>query len=95
MNVDLPSSSGLLFFFAKGAVLMGLMLTDVSKSFGSFQAIKDLSPIGQGGRALWLPGRYGAASECLYLIRPDGYIAFRSYPADAASLNDYLKKLFL
>jgi ABC-type uncharacterized transport system ATPase subunit len=43
MNVDLPSSSGLLFFFAKGAVLMGLMLTDVSKSFGSFQAIKDLS----------------------------------------------------
>lgn len=36
---------------------MGLMLTDVSKSFGSFQAIKDLSPIGQGGRALWLPGR--------------------------------------
>jgi 2-polyprenyl-6-methoxyphenol hydroxylase-like FAD-dependent oxidoreductase len=39
--------------------------------------------------------RYNAAAECLYLIRPDGYIGYRSYPADAASLNDYLKQLFL
>ena len=38
--------------------------------------------------------RYGAGSECLYLIRPDGYIGYRSYPADAAALNDYLKDLF-
>ena len=95
MNGDLPSSSGSLFFFAEGAVLMELMLTDVSKSFGSCAGHQRSLPGGQGGRALWLPGRYGAASECLYLIRPDGYIAFRSYPADAASLNDYLKKLFL
>ena len=74
---------------------MGLMLTDVSKSFGSFQAIKDLSLEVREGALFGLPLRYGAASECLYLIRPDGYIAFRSYPTDAASLNDYLKKLFL
>ncbi len=43
---------------------------------------------------LALHQRYGAASECLYLIRPDGYIAFRSSPADAASLHDYLKQIF-
>ncbi|HEU5198041.1 MAG TPA: FAD-dependent monooxygenase [Ktedonobacterales bacterium] len=38
---------------------------------------------------------YAASPECLYLVRPDGYIGFRSYPADEASLNEYLKKLFL
>ena len=37
---------------------------------------------------------YAASSECLYLVRPDGYIGFRSYPADEASLRDYLKRLF-
>ncbi|HEY7357587.1 MAG TPA: FAD-dependent monooxygenase [Ktedonobacterales bacterium] len=38
--------------------------------------------------------RYGAGSECLYLIRPDGYIGYRSVPADADALNDYLKGFF-
>lgn len=30
---------------------------------------------------------YGASSECLYLIRPDGYIAFRSQPASWDELS--------
>jgi 2-polyprenyl-6-methoxyphenol hydroxylase-like FAD-dependent oxidoreductase len=38
--------------------------------------------------------RYGADAECLYLIRPDGYIGYRSYPADAVALDGYLKSLF-
>jgi 2-polyprenyl-6-methoxyphenol hydroxylase-like FAD-dependent oxidoreductase len=38
--------------------------------------------------------RYGAASECLYLVRPDGYIAFRSQPARAAALHDYMRRLW-
>ncbi|HEU5368515.1 MAG TPA: FAD-dependent monooxygenase, partial [Ktedonobacterales bacterium] len=38
--------------------------------------------------------RYGTGSECLYLIRPDGYIGYRSVPADAAALDDYLKGFF-
>jgi 2-polyprenyl-6-methoxyphenol hydroxylase-like FAD-dependent oxidoreductase len=38
--------------------------------------------------------RYGARSECLYVIRPDGYIAYRSQPADEARLFDYLKLVF-
>jgi 2-polyprenyl-6-methoxyphenol hydroxylase-like FAD-dependent oxidoreductase len=33
---------------------------------------------------------YGASSECLYLIRPDGYIAFRSQPASWDELSHYL-----
>ena len=38
--------------------------------------------------------RYGAASECLYLVRPDGYIAFRSQPAAAAPLHEYLRRVW-
>jgi len=37
---------------------------------------------------------YGASSECLYLIRPDGYIAFRSQPASWDELCHYLTGLF-
>ncbi len=36
---------------------------------------------------------YGASSECLYLIRPDGYIGFRSQPVVAADLENYLKSI--
>jgi 2-polyprenyl-6-methoxyphenol hydroxylase-like FAD-dependent oxidoreductase len=43
---------------------------------------------------LALQRAYAASPECLYLVRPDGYIGFRSYPADEASLHDYLKRLF-
>jgi len=35
--------------------------------------------------------RYGADSSCLYLIRPDGYIGFRSLPANSIYLLSYLK----
>ena len=38
--------------------------------------------------------RYGAGSECLYLIRPDGYVGFRSQPADGAALDAYLSSIF-
>lgn len=36
---------------------------------------------------------YGASSEALYLVRPDGYIGFRSQPAKLDSLLKYLQKL--
>jgi 2-polyprenyl-6-methoxyphenol hydroxylase-like FAD-dependent oxidoreductase len=38
--------------------------------------------------------RYGAAAESLYLVRPDTYIAFRSQPAEAQPVVDYLTRLF-
>lgn len=38
--------------------------------------------------------RYGATAECLYLIRPDGYIGFRSGHADQNALLDYLNNIF-
>lgn len=34
--------------------------------------------------------RYGAAAECLYLIRPDGYVGFRSQPARVDALLAHL-----
>jgi hypothetical protein len=38
---------------------------------------------------------FGAPAECLYLIRPDGYVGFRSRPADLDSLQDYLGRMFI
>ncbi|MBI4955238.1 MAG: FAD-dependent monooxygenase [Myxococcales bacterium] len=34
--------------------------------------------------------RYGARSECLYLVRPDGYVAYRSQPANGDKLVAFL-----
>lgn len=38
---------------------------------------------------------YGASSEALYLIRPDGYIAFRSQPASLEELISYFEAIRL
>lgn len=37
---------------------------------------------------------YGAVAPCLYLIRPDGYVGFRSLPPDRASLSGFLSRIF-
>jgi 2-polyprenyl-6-methoxyphenol hydroxylase-like FAD-dependent oxidoreductase len=37
---------------------------------------------------------YGARYECLYLVRPDSYIGFRSQPAEAGPLREYLGRIF-
>jgi 2-polyprenyl-6-methoxyphenol hydroxylase-like FAD-dependent oxidoreductase len=34
--------------------------------------------------------RYGAGAECLYLVRPDGYVGFRSQPANGDALAEHL-----
>ncbi len=39
--------------------------------------------------------RFGARSECLYLVRPDGYVAYRSQPADEHRFSAYLDRLFV
>jgi hypothetical protein len=37
---------------------------------------------------------FGVAKASLYLIRPDGYIAFRNQPASATDLREYLVTIF-
>jgi hypothetical protein len=39
--------------------------------------------------------RYGAGSECLYLLRPDGHVGFRSQPASWNALSDYLSSILI
>lgn len=41
-----------------------------------------------------LHARYGADAECLYLIRPDGYVGYRSKPASLQPLREYLGRVF-
>jgi hypothetical protein len=39
--------------------------------------------------------RYGGDErDRLYLLRPDGYVAFRCATSDAAALSAYLEELF-
>ena len=37
---------------------------------------------------------YHAAGSCAYVIRPDGYLGYRSLPADAQRLIEFLKAIF-
>jgi len=37
---------------------------------------------------------FGASTECVYLLRPDFYVGFRSQPVDEARLLAYLRPLF-
>ncbi len=51
-------------------------------------------PGSQRRNTLWIRGgelhhRYGARSACLYVVRPDGYIGFRSQPPDPEALKSY------
>lgn len=39
--------------------------------------------------------RYGARSACLYVVRPDGYIGFRSQPPEPEALKSYFSRIFL
>jgi 2-polyprenyl-6-methoxyphenol hydroxylase-like FAD-dependent oxidoreductase len=38
--------------------------------------------------------RYGARSECAYVIRPDGHVGFRCQPADPAAIAAYWDAVF-
>lgn len=38
---------------------------------------------------------YGARAECVYLVRPDGHVAFRSQPADPIKVQEYLDRIWL
>lgn len=42
-----------------------------------------------------LHGHFGASSECLYLVRPDGYVGYRSQPASFEHLMEYLDRWFV
>jgi 2-polyprenyl-6-methoxyphenol hydroxylase-like FAD-dependent oxidoreductase len=41
-----------------------------------------------------LHNRYGAGSECLYVIRPDGYVGYRAQPAEAGRLVAHFARVF-
>jgi len=42
-----------------------------------------------------LHSAYAADTECLYLIRPDGYVGFRSQPAQLDDVANYVKRILI
>ena len=53
----------------------------------------DGSPLRDPGAELHT--RFGARAECAYLVRPDGYVGYRSQPADQDRLISYLEGIFV
>jgi 2-polyprenyl-6-methoxyphenol hydroxylase-like FAD-dependent oxidoreductase len=59
-----------------------------------------LAAVAAAGR-VWLDpdgrlhARYGAGSECLYTIRPDGHVGFRSQPADQMALERAMARVLM
>ncbi len=80
---------------------------EIEAAYGQHVAVHIMSAHNGGqhtqawsGSLLWdvqglVHTRYGANRPCCYLIRPDGYIGFRSQPPKRDSLRDYLKTIFL
>jgi len=59
-----------------------------------------LPPTRRGARVLMAPDgalhrEHGADEEVLYLVRPDGYIGYRSQPPETGPLSAYLSAIFL
>jgi len=83
-NPDLAALGAIAEEMPKGVVCTHLIATSPVEWDGS--------QIHDGDRAIH--GRYGAQSSCLYLIRPDGYIAYRASEPDADRTAAYMSKVF-
>jgi hypothetical protein len=81
-------------------------IAEVKAAYGSFirchvvitkpeqaAAIKSADSILLDNEGATLSHKYGAAQGCLYLIRPDGYIGFRSQPVDFQYLQEFLERV--
>jgi 2-polyprenyl-6-methoxyphenol hydroxylase-like FAD-dependent oxidoreductase len=91
---------------AAGYENLAQIASDVQQRYGERVAVQVVVPHPKKPDALkWDGGvlcdpegalhkRYGARSECLYLVRPDGYVAYRTQPADGAKLQAYLGSIF-
>jgi hypothetical protein len=85
--------------------LAGIAAT-VARRYGRLVAVHVVVPTAERPAALdWdgsvifdvegeLEDRFGALAECLYLIRPDLYVGFRSQPADREALLEHLATIF-
>lgn len=99
----------LLLFAAAGQTEMGyralaLLAAEVRAFHGELVRVYVVAPpgdvVGKDGSAIpdkngALHRRFGARSECLYMIRPDGYVAYRSQPVDSDRLFGYLDSIFV
>ncbi len=77
---------------------------DLVRSFlivdeGTWIDERDAAGVGEGSLVVDTDGalhhRYAAEMPCAYLIRPDGYVGFRSRPADPTALSSYLAGLLI
>lgn len=92
---------------AAGYENLGRLAAEVAARFGDLVRPLLIAPHGRAAEGLpegievvrdsggALHHRFGARNECLYLIRPDGYVGFRSQPAAWETLKAYLGRIFV
>lgn len=73
---------------------------EVQKSYADAIAVHRISAAGWPAATLMDPearmhAEYGAAAETLFLVRPDGYVGYRSQPAEWKGLRDYLARILI
>ena len=82
----------LLLLGARGrddARVFGQITEAVQRDFAGLVAVHQIPPTSPNTALL---RRYAAASLCLYLVRPDGYIGYRAAPPDLEKLREYLTR---
>lgn len=87
-----PKKFALLAFAGKGAALSTIahqrdLVEKVNAEWSKSVTATLIEPAEEAAH-----DRYGAGAACLYLVRPDGYLAFRTQPAELPKLNEYLRK---
>lgn len=91
-----PDADRSLFHLARlvrsrwGELVRAFVVTPRSDSPASDEGVPVL--LDPGGE---IHRRFGARAECAYLVRPDGYVGFRSQPADPDRLVSYLEGILL
>jgi 2-polyprenyl-6-methoxyphenol hydroxylase-like FAD-dependent oxidoreductase len=73
-----------------GYVLVPSQAASVPSGSGLLASGRDLL-IDSGGE---IHAAYGATKPCLYLIRPDAYIAYQAEPPDGAALHRFLRETY-
>lgn len=81
-----PSPSDL----ARLAALVASLRNELGRRVDAHLVTREPAPDALHDRGGALHSRYGAKYECLFLIRPDGFVGFRSQPALGAPLRRHL-----
>jgi len=95
----LRGTKHVLLLFGEVGEAVGGLAREHAEEVDTYRVSRDPVP-DRDGRTIHDPGgglhrRFGVHSSAVYLIRPDGYLAYRAAPPDPARLAAYLSRVFV